>query len=117
MEKRSFSGDDGARVSSSKFAEAFHKTAALVSYRTRCGKANCRCTRGNLHGPYWFLRWRDGDTQRRRYVRAEDLDAVRAVIEARRALDREARAAAASARFDLRELRRWLKEIDRFLAN
>lgn len=50
-----------------------------AEYRT-CGKSACRCTRGDLHGPYSYHRWREGGRQRRRYVRAEDAEAVRAVL-------------------------------------
>jgi len=28
---------------------------ALVDQRRRCGKEGCRCTRGELHGPYTYL--------------------------------------------------------------
>jgi len=33
-----------------------------VSYQLqsiRCGKHNCRCAAGELHGPYWYAYWRD----------------------------------------------------------
>ena len=35
----------------------------------RCGKPNCRCARGELHGPYLYRRWREAGRQRRSYVR------------------------------------------------
>ena len=28
---------------------------SLVEQRRRCGKEGCRCTRGELHGPYTYL--------------------------------------------------------------
>ena len=93
------------------FAETFHKTAALVSYRVRCGKPTCRCAAGEGHGPYWFLRWREGARQRRRYVKAADVDAVRAVVERRRAGDRAARLARLLALDDLREVEAWLRTL------
>jgi len=96
-----------------EFAETFHKTPALVRYRVRCGKPACRCATGDGHGPYWFLRWRDGATQRRRYVRQDDEAAVRAVIAQRRRDDRAARLAAAFAADDLRRLRAWLRDLER----
>ena len=95
--------------------ETFHKTPALVRHRVRCGKPACRCAAGQGHGPYWVLRWRDGATQCRRYVRQSDVAAVRAVIEARRTDDREARLAAALAGADLRRLTGWLRELERDL--
>lgn len=37
--------------------------------RIRCGKPSCRCARGELHGPYWYVYWRDsGGKLRKRYV-------------------------------------------------
>ena len=73
-----------ASPSATEIAETCHKIPALLPLWTRCGKRTCRCTRGHLHGPYWVLRWREGATHRRRYVRPTDLAAVRAVIEQRR---------------------------------
>lgn len=35
----------------------------------RCGKPNCRCARGERHGPYLYRRWREGGRQRRSYVK------------------------------------------------
>jgi hypothetical protein len=95
-----------------EFAETFHKTAALVSYRVRCGKPNCRCAEGAAHGPYWCLRWREGGVQRRRYVRRADVAAVRAAIEGRRHQDRARRRLLASSLADLRRLRQWLTDLE-----
>jgi len=30
-------------------------SGALVDQRRRCGKEGCKCTRGELHGPYTYL--------------------------------------------------------------
>lgn len=99
-------------MSSIDFAKTFHKTPALVCYPVRCGKPTCRCAVGQGHGPYWFLHWREGAIQRRRYVRQAEIDAVRTVIARRRRSDRDARQAVALARVDLRRLRAWLREIE-----
>jgi hypothetical protein len=60
----------------------------LHEERKRCGKENCRCTSGreeDLHGPYYYRRWRDEEgNQRREYVREEDVAEVQARIEKRR---------------------------------
>src|SRR5438874_6044456 len=34
----------------------------------RCGKENCKCTRGKLHGPYWYSYARVKDKVTSRYV-------------------------------------------------
>ena len=106
------SPDHGARVSALEFAETFHKIPALVAYRVRCGKHRCRCADGALHGPYAFLRWRDGAKQRRRFVTAADVPAVRAVIERRRGRDRAERRESARALAQLRGWKRWLTELE-----
>ena len=54
---------------------------ALVADWKTCGKPNCRCARGDRHGPYLSLRWREHGRQRRRYVRAEDADRVTTAIQ------------------------------------
>ena len=95
-----------------EFAETFHKTPALVRYRVRCGKPTCRCATGEVHGPYWFLRWREDGVQRRRYVRQADVAAVGAAIDRRRRDEREARRAVAATLADLRRLRTWLRELE-----
>ena len=74
----------------------------------RCGKPACRCIHGELHGPYWSLRWREGGHQRRRYVRPDDLERVRADLDQWRRQHPPARAM----RERLRELRRLLRDLD-----
>lgn len=72
-----------------------------AEYR-RCGKPSCRCARGARHGPYVYLRWREGGRQRRRYVRAADADGNRAALAEWRRLHPPAR----STRDLLADLRR-----------
>jgi hypothetical protein len=50
----------------------------------RCGRPNCRCARGELHGPYYARFWREGGRLRKKYVRPADLEQVREQCEARR---------------------------------
>jgi uncharacterized protein DUF6788 len=42
----------------------------------RCGRDNCRCARGELHGPYYFRYWREGTLGRRKlrkeYIKRQD---------------------------------------------
>ncbi len=95
-----------------ELAKMLYKTPALVRHRVRCGKPSCRCADGEGHGPYWFLHWRDGGVQRRRYVRQADAAAVRRVVARRQRDDRAARRAAALAITDLRRLRAWLRELE-----
>lgn len=42
----------------------------------KCGKPNCKCTRGELHGPYYYrFGWHKG-RQYKVYVRLADVEAV-----------------------------------------
>lgn len=34
----------------------------------QCGRSQCRCRRGLLHGPYLYRHWREGGRQRKAYV-------------------------------------------------
>jgi len=40
----------------------------LERRRVRCGKSRCRCAKGDRHGPYLYLRFRESATGRRRRV-------------------------------------------------
>ncbi len=83
------------------------KIGSLQPEWRRCGKPRCRCASGTLHGPYWYLRWREGGRQRRQYVPCEQVNAMRAAIAQRRRL----RPPAWSLRQELAELRRLAQEV------
>jgi len=54
-------------------------SGAVVEQGRRCGKEGCRCTRGELHGPYTYVVLpRDGGHTRTVYVPARAAEAVRA---------------------------------------
>ena len=61
------------------------KTAALPGSLhaefVRCGKANCRCAQGALHGPYWRRHWMQDGRKRSAYVRLRDLEQTQTAIE------------------------------------
>lgn len=48
---------------------AINKTYRLE--KVRCGKKNCRCAHGELHGPYWYAYWTEGGKTRSEYVGKE----------------------------------------------
>lgn len=43
-----------------------HRTYRQESIR--CGKENCKCARGKLHGPYWYSYTRVKDKVRSQYI-------------------------------------------------
>ncbi|MPN36187.1 hypothetical protein SDC9_183695 [bioreactor metagenome] len=50
--------------------------ACLVTDKHKCGKPNCRCTRGHLHKST-ALKYRVNGVQKKKYVRKTDVDKVR----------------------------------------
>ena len=67
-----------------KILEMATHTGSLHAQRVRCGKANCKCARGQLHEGYYYFFWSNSSGAFKRYVRRADVPAVRAVIERRR---------------------------------
>ena len=59
---------------------------SLHAEYVRCGKAGCKCARGERHGPFFRRYWREEGRTRRQYVRAADLEQVRAGLAAWRDL-------------------------------
>ena len=62
---------------------------SFVERKRRCGRPNCRCARGQLHGPYAYHFARRGGRLCKRYVRPAEVDGVRAACEARQRQRRE----------------------------
>ena len=110
-EKRFLTDAQPAR-GATEIAKSLYKIPALLTTWTRCGKPRCRCRDGHLHGPYHALHWRDGTVQRRRYVRAADVPAVRAILEKRRAQRATERLALALSMRSWRELSGWIAEYE-----
>lgn len=46
--------------------EITNKTYRLQG--VRCGKEGCRCTAGDLHGPYWYAYWSEQGKTKSQYV-------------------------------------------------
>ena len=113
--KKRFLAQAGPASSVTDFAKTFPKIPALVAHGTRCGKPHCRCTHGQLH-PTHYLRWRDGSLQRRRYVRAADVPAVRAILAWRREQRRRERLTHAVSLQSWRRLAQFVAEYEAILA-
>ena len=74
-----------------KSADSLPKILDMACYNgslqeqwVRCGKANCKCSRGQLHGPYFYLFVSMSDGLLKSYVRRADVPLIRAAIAERR---------------------------------
>ncbi len=85
---------------------------AVIAQYVRCGKAGCRCARGELHGPYWYRKWREGRRQRKTYIRPTDVAVVREACAAERELMAASRLAREIARQDWTRLADLLREYE-----
>ncbi len=59
---------------------------AICAQYKKCGKGNCKCTRGELHGPYFYrFQWYNG-RMIKEYVKLSDVEEQRAACAKYRAL-------------------------------
>ncbi len=79
--------------------------SAVCAQFVRCGKPTCCCAKGNLHGPYFYCFWKENGRLRKAYIRKADVEAVRAVCEAKRKQRQYERAAISEWRELLAEIR------------
>ncbi len=63
----------------------------VCAQMVRCGKPNCRCSGGELHGPYHYHFSRTGGVLVKRYVRAVNVEKVRAACAAIRKAEKQKR--------------------------
>lgn len=106
--KKMLAEDTPQRRDRKKIAEPLPKTGAVCAQRVRCGKRNCRCAGGNRHLAY-YLFFRQGGRLRKRYVRAADVDRLRAHYAAKR---RERVRARLTVRAALGEWREGWRKVD-----
>jgi hypothetical protein len=62
---------------------------AVCQQFVRCGRRNCRCAMGRLHGPYFYRFWREGGRLRKSYILRTDVERVRSQCQARRQFQTE----------------------------
>jgi hypothetical protein len=58
-----------------KIPRPWLEAGAVCAQYVRCGKPNCRCASGGLHGPYYYRFTREGGRLRKRYVRKAEASA------------------------------------------
>lgn len=97
--------------------ETLPKTASVTLHEqwVRCGKPGCRCRAGELHGPYYYLFWRDEGRQRKRYVRQSDVAALRDELEGLARERRRRRELECIFRTRWRDLRDQLREVEQWM--
>lgn len=75
----------------------------------KCGKARCKCARGELHGPYFYhFTWRN-NRRAKSYIKRADVAAVKKACAAHRSLQRRLRADREQFRAFMCEARELLK--------
>lgn len=53
----------------------------LLTQYIKCGRANCKCANGSLHGPYHYRVWNASGRRYKQYIKKSDLGAVKAGIQ------------------------------------
>jgi hypothetical protein len=56
-------------------------SGSLVEQYVTCGKPRCRCTRGQKHGPLYYLYWKEPGRSRSLYVPREKVGELRRQIQ------------------------------------
>lgn len=59
--------------------------------RVKCGKANCKCSRGELHGVYFYRYTWDAGRRHKSYIKRSEVEEVRAACAEYRKLQRQLR--------------------------
>lgn len=81
----------------------------------RCGKAGCRCNRGERHGPYYVREWRQQGRKRREYLRPEEVAETRARCAAWKQERAAHRATRAEAQALIRAFNQQAREVERLV--
>ena len=92
--------------------QALPKRGSIHRQRVRCGHAACHCAAGELHGPYPYLFWRENGKLRKRYLRLEVVDNVRAALNSARYDHAHRRQEAASSLDLARDLSATVREVE-----
>jgi len=49
----------------------------IYSAYLTCNRGNCKCTRGEKHGPIWNLTWKENKKTKTFYVRKNEVDKIK----------------------------------------
>jgi hypothetical protein len=76
----------------------------------KCGKSNCKCARGELHGAYYYHFVRVDRKLKKRYLKASEVEQVKIACLGRREKEKEQRTHQRAAWKHLREIREEIRE-------
>ncbi len=76
----------------------------------KCGKPNCKCARGELHGAYYYHFVRVDGKLKKRYLKASEVEQIQIACLERREKEKEQRARQHAGWKQLRELRSEIRE-------
>lgn len=103
---------------SKKVDESLPKILTTPAYRfavcaqyVKCGKPNCKCALGQLHGPYFAAFWKEDGRIRKRYIRLDDVEQMRELSEQPRLLLQEI----AEIDDELRQLKAFVREHEKLI--
>ena len=83
---------------------------AVCVQMKRCGKPNCRCAKGELHGPFHYWFYRAGGKLYKQYVRKADVSLMQARCLAYRVERQELREIVRASNAYMRRIRAFLRE-------
>ena len=77
----------------------------------KCGKSNCRCSCGELHGPYHYLVIRINGKRHKRYIKFSEIEEIQKACLARQKEKKTQISASKSMQRKLRQIREQLRNI------
>lgn len=48
----------------------------VIKHYKKCGRKVCICREGKLHGPYWYLSFKEGNKSNLKYINIKDLPGI-----------------------------------------
>lgn len=84
---------------------------SVVAQMVRCGRVNCRCAKGELHGPYYRRVFVEAGKARGKYVRKAEVERVSIGCEARKRQESDQRRELLRAKREAFEIDLKLREI------
>ena len=48
----------------------------VIQHYKKCGSKSCACREGDLHGPYWYLSYKEGSKSVLKYIKEKELNKV-----------------------------------------